>query len=103
MGEIENNSKGWYLLRQMLPDNLAQHCKGLVICKTGKACIFDVPDDYVPRAKEARLWKGMTLSVPKILPEVQERDCDLGAASQQLKERRQQFWDRRRAEKDSER
>merc|ERR1712232_554115 len=60
----------------------------------GKTVIFDVPDDMVPhiQAAESQFWRGCKVSVATVLPELQERQCDYREAAQQLKEKRQQHW-----------
>lgn len=89
---IENPGKGLYLLRQMLPEDLMAATKGLTACKDGKSCIFDVPDDDVIRMKQVELWRGCQLSVATSLPELQEKEWNLGEASAQLKEHQRARW-----------
>jgi len=91
---IETDSKGWYLLRQMLPRELVEQCRGCKRCKDDKICIFDAPDKIVPMILEATLWKGNTITVAKELPELLEPETDLYEANQKLKETKQRFWDR---------
>ena len=93
---IETDSKGWYLLRQMLPRELADACRGCKRCKDERLCIFDAPDNIVPMILEATLWKGNTIKVATELPELLEAETDIYEANQKLKESKQRFWERRK-------
>lgn len=93
---IETDSKGWYLLRQMLPREVAEACRGCKRCKDEKMCIFDAPDNIVPMILEATLWKGNTITVARELPELLEAETDIYEANQRLKESKQRFWERRK-------
>lgn len=100
--DIEQASKGWYLLRQMVPEDIVRNCKGLVCCKGNKKCIFDVPDDMVPRLLKAKLWRGVTISVAKEFPELEERSCNLNEAAAQLRDRNQYRWQKIQERKSAE-
>lgn len=93
---IETDSKGWYLLRQFLPADIVERCKGCKRCKDDKRCIFDVPNDLVLKVLEAECWKGNKIYVAKDLPELQERETDLQAASQRLKDNKAWIWEKRK-------
>jgi len=100
--DIEKDSKGWYLLRQMLPEDIVRSCKGLVMCKGGRSCVFDVPDDMAPRVLQAKLWHSVRISVPVELPELQGRHWDLCSAAQQLSQNKQERWKRIQEKKSAE-
>jgi len=96
---IETDSKGWYLLRQMLPWEVVESCRGCKRCKDDKKCIFDAPDNVVKKILEATLWRGMTITVAKELPELQEKETDLAEASQKLKDSKAWIWEKRKGGK----
>ncbi|CAK0843263.1 unnamed protein product [Prorocentrum cordatum] len=100
---IENTSKGWYLIRSMLPEECREQCKAVQLCNDGKAVIFDAPDELVPGILQSSLWRGCKVSVAKELPDLQQRDCDMESAARQLRDRRQQVWQNIKEKKASER
>jgi hypothetical protein len=51
---IESDSKGWYLLRQMLSWEVTEHCRGCKRCMDEHKCIFDAPDHMVKKILQAR-------------------------------------------------
>lgn len=52
---IESDSKGWYLLRQMLPREIVDQLRGCKRCKDEYRCIFDAPDELVNKILKALL------------------------------------------------
>jgi len=100
---IETPSKAWYLLRQWLSAELHAACKGMTLCSSGNQAIFDAPDEMVSKILGTELWKGCKLFRAEALPELWQREVDIGMANQQLKDRRQQQWqwiqEKRSAEK----
>jgi len=93
---IESDSKGWYLLRQMLSWEVTEHCRGCKRCMDEHKCIFDAPDHMVKKILQAELWKGNSIVVAQELPELLEPETDLYEASQRLKETKQRFWEKRK-------
>ena len=51
---IESDSKGWYLLRQMLSWEVTEQCRGCKRCMDEHKCIFDAPDHMVKKILQAR-------------------------------------------------
>ncbi|CAK9111982.1 unnamed protein product [Durusdinium trenchii] len=93
---IETSSKGWYLLRQMLPWEIVEECRGCKRCKDEHRCIFDAPDHLVKKILEVELWRGNKISVAEELPELEEEETDIHEASQRLKETKQRMYERRK-------
>merc|ERR1712217_132207 len=92
---MESGSKGWYLLRQMLPWEVAEQCKGCVRCKSEHQCIFDVPDNLVQTVVAAKLWNGIKITVAEELPELEQKETNIADASQRLRENKQRMWEKR--------
>eukprot|EP00443_Scrippsiella_acuminata_P021586 CAMPEP_0115172046 /NCGR_PEP_ID=MMETSP0270-20121206/2615_1 /TAXON_ID=71861 /ORGANISM="Scrippsiella trochoidea, Strain CCMP3099" /LENGTH=710 /DNA_ID=CAMNT_0002584829 /DNA_START=39 /DNA_END=2168 /DNA_ORIENTATION=+ len=69
--EIEQTSKAWYLLRNMVPEEVAQACKGMMVVKGRRAAIFDCPQDDVQKVLKAECWRGIKFSVAMELPELE--------------------------------
>eukprot|EP00434_Breviolum_minutum_P031926 symbB.v1.2.028233.t1/scaffold2972.1/size66174/2 len=93
---IISDSKGWYLLRQMLPWEVAEQLKGCKRCMDEQKCIFDAPEHLVQKILQVELWKGNSITIAKELPELLEEETDIYAASQKLKETKQRFWERKK-------
>ncbi|CAJ1452471.1 unnamed protein product [Effrenium voratum] len=92
---IETASKGWYLLRQMLSQEIADALRGCKRCKDEYQCIFDAPDELVPKILKIELWKGNSIAVAKELPELEE-ETDIQEATQKHWESKQRFWEKRK-------
>jgi len=69
--EIEQPSKAWYLLRQMVPHEVSEACKGMQVVKGRRAAIFDCPQEHVPKVLNAQCWRGIKFSVATELPELE--------------------------------
>jgi len=93
---IISDSKGWYLLRQMLPWEVAEQLKGCKRCMDEHKCIFDAPEHLVQKILQVELWKGNSITIAKELPELLEAETDIYEASQKLKETKQRFWERKK-------
>mmetsp|Transcript_118620 Transcript_118620/g.332173 ORF Transcript_118620/g.332173 Transcript_118620/m.332173 type:complete len:694 (+) Transcript_118620:65-2146(+) len=76
--ELEQPGKAWYLLRQIVPEEVSSACKGMALVKGCKSAIFDCPQDMVNRVLKAECWKGVSFSVATELPELMPHWKDAG-------------------------
>lgn len=67
---IISDSKGWYLLRQMLPWEVAEQLKGCKRCMDEQKCIFDAPEHLVQKILQVRGkmgFEGMGVCYRRVL------------------------------------
>ncbi|CAD7947515.1 unnamed protein product [Amoebophrya sp. A120] len=99
---IEATSKGFFLLRQFFDKSLTEDkIKGMTLCADNYSCIFDVPSDQVDAMMAivqtpGVLWDGIEITIPRELPELQERDGNSWQNDEQAhKDRKKMLWERR--------
>jgi len=96
--EFESESKGWWMLRNTLSQEIMGQIKGMSLCEGRRACIFDVPDDLVTIVLRAPWWKSLTVSVAKELPDLIKKHCDLDAAKSWIQQRWQRIRDHKKTD-----
>ncbi|CAD7951189.1 unnamed protein product [Amoebophrya sp. A25] len=107
---IETTGKGFYLLRQFLPEEITQGgIKAMTLCADGYSCVFDVANEHASvlrqycqekGEKASEMWRGITLEEPRELPPLVDRNAgDWQADEQALRDQKKALWEKRTGQK----
>lgn len=93
---FRSSGQVWSTLRRCVAPTIVASLNGMKICKDMNKAVFDVPDEHVDEVMRSELPDSMKLQIPSDeIPELNEDDFDLTAATAQLNERRQFYRQKR--------